>query len=223
VTGAGKTSVLALLRRFYERTHGRILIRGVDIDRTAYKDLRHLIVGVEQEPILFAGSLDFNLHLGDESLTLDQCHRALEAVQANDLRARGATHGAHEVVERGANLSVGEKQLITFARALVRNPALLLLDEATSHVDPETESRLQHATSTLLTGRAAIVVAHRLSTVRNVDRVIVLHRGEKVEEGPHAALLAAGGLYARLYALQFEHLNRATVEPLRAPDDHSAG
>ncbi|MBI3070637.1 MAG: ABC transporter ATP-binding protein [Deltaproteobacteria bacterium] len=206
VTGAGKTSVLALLRRFYEPSAGRVLVRGVDVREVAPDDLCRLIVGVEQEPVLFAGSIDFNLHLGDAALSHDDCDRALDAVQAGDLRNRPLAPGGNDVVERGANLSVGEKQLITFGRALVRNPVLLLLDEATSHVDPETESRLQLATSTLLQGRAAIVVAHRLSTVRNVDRVIVLHRGEKVEEGTHRALLDAGGLYARLYALQFEHL-----------------
>ena len=202
-TGAGKSTIVNLLLRFYDPTRGRITIDGVDlrdIDLTSY---RHQLGLVLQEDFLFSGSVRDNLVLGRAQVTDERLQRALTVSSADDVirRLEGGLDG--EVAERGARLSTGERELIAIARALAGDPGLVILDEATSSVDSGTEARIEEATHKLLFGRSALVVAHRLSTVRRADRILVMHRARLREAGTHAELLAQGGLYATLHALQF--------------------
>lgn len=200
-TGAGKSTILGLLLRFYAPTRGRILLDGVDLAEVAHAELRARIGLVPQDLFLFRGDLGRNLEL-DRALPADQVARALVAVGADALITRlpGGLH--HQLSERGRSLSVGERQLLSFARALAGEPAVLLLDEATSAVDPEAEGRLQRALGRLRQGRTALVVAHRLGTIIDADRILVLRHGALVESGTHRELLALGGLYQRLVRLQ---------------------
>jgi ATP-binding cassette subfamily B protein len=200
--GAGKTTIISLLLRFYEPTQGRITIDGRDIQEMSVSELRGLMGYVQQDLFLFAGDILTNLRL-DAPVDEAVVRRAAERVGA-DRFIRRLPEGYHHVLgERGRSLSVGERQLLSFARALVRDPRILVLDEATSSVDAEAEAQIQRAVAELMAGRTSLVVAHRLSTILHADQILVLHHGEVRERGTHRALLEAGGLYARLHAVQF--------------------
>jgi ATP-binding cassette subfamily B protein len=200
-TGAGKTTVISLLLRFYEPVRGRITIDGVDIRSLSTHELRGLIGFVQQDLFLFTGDILHNLVL-DAPIPVEQAEEAARRVGADRFVKRLPAGYAHLLAERGRNLSVGERQLLSFARALARDPRILVLDEATSSVDAEAEAQIQQAIAELMRGRTAIVVAHRLSTILHADEILVFHHGEIRERGTHRALLAQEGLYQRLYLLQ---------------------
>ncbi len=200
-TGAGKTTVVSLLLRFYDPDRGRITIDGVDIRELATADLRSAIGFVQQDLFLFTGDILHNLTLG-APITADAARRAAERVGADRVLERLPSGYGHRLGERGRNLSVGERQLLSFARALALDPRILVLDEATSSVDAEAEAQIQMAIAELMAGRTSLVVAHRLSTILHADEILVMHHGEIRERGTHRELLAAGGLYERLYQLQ---------------------
>jgi len=202
-TGAGKSTLIRLLARLYDVRSGRILLDGIDVRDMDLRELRRTIGVVLQDHFLFGGTIASNISLDDPAVSADDVRRAAEAAQADRVIAR-LPHGYDEPVrERGGNFSVGEKQLVSFARAIAFDPAVLILDEATASVDPETEARIQQALEHVLSGRTSIVIAHRLATIRNADRILVLHRGRIVEEGTHASLLERqDGLYRSLVQLQ---------------------
>ena len=206
-TGAGKTTVVNLLMRFYDVQRGRILVDGVPIQRLRLADLRGRVGLVLQDVFLFSHSVEYNVTLGSDAIDDGDMTRALAGAGAEPLVERLAGGRRQALGERGAGLSVGERQLLSFARALAFDPDILILDEATSSVDSEIEARIEEATDRLMADRTCLVVAHRLSTVQNADRILVLHRGRVAEEGSHQALLAAGGLYQRLHELQFAGLS----------------
>jgi ATP-binding cassette subfamily B protein len=200
-TGAGKTTIVNLLLRFYDPERGRILIDGVDIRRLTTSELRSLIGFVQQDLFLFVGDILHNLTL-DAPVSPDAARRAAARVGADRFIGRLPAGYAHRLGERGRSLSVGERQLLSFARALALDPTILVLDEATSSVDAEAEGQIQHAIAELMAGRTSIVVAHRLSTILHADEILVLQHGEIRERGSHRELLAQQGLYQRLYQLQ---------------------
>jgi ATP-binding cassette, subfamily B, multidrug efflux pump len=200
-TGAGKSTILSLLLRHYLPTRGRILVDGVDLAEVTSSEVRSRIGFVPQDLFLFRGNLDRNLRL-DRTLPAGALEHALATAGADGLVARLPGGLAHEVAERGRSLSVGERQLLSFARALAGEPAVLLLDEATSAIDPEAEGRIQDALARSRDGRTAMVVAHRLGTITDADRILVFHHGELREAGTHRELLVTGGLYDRLVRLQ---------------------
>ena len=200
-TGAGKTTIVSLLLRFYDPERGRITVDGVDIRELPTAALRSLIGFVQQDLFLFTGDILHNLTL-DAPITADQAHEAARRVGADRFIERLPQTYAHRLGERGRDLSVGERQLLSFARALALDPAILVLDEATSSVDAEAEAQIQAAIAELMAGRTSLVVAHRLSTILHADEILVMHHGEIRERGSHRDLLAAGGLYQRLYQLQ---------------------
>ncbi len=202
-TGGGKTTVTRLLTRFYEVSRGSIVIGGRDIRDMPLAELRGRIGVVLQEPFLFTGSLEYNITLQDEG-ALRRMEEAAAMVGADRFIAQLPGGFAEEVQERGVNFSVGERQLISFARAVAFDPEILVLDEATSSVDTASERLIQEGLQGLLAGRTSLVVAHRLSTVRDADRIVVIHKGEKAEEGSHEELMTRQGLYYRLYQLQFK-------------------
>ncbi len=202
-TGGGKTTVTRLLSRFYEVNRGSILINGCEIRDLSLREVRERIGVVLQEPFLFSGSLEHNITLGDEGARR-RMEEAAALVGADRFISHLPKGFAEEVRERGVNFSVGERQLISFARAVAFDPEVLVLDEATSSVDTASERLIQDGLQGLLTGRTSLVVAHRLSTVRDADRIVVIHKGEKAEEGSHEDLMARQGLYYRLYQLQFK-------------------
>jgi ATP-binding cassette subfamily B protein len=202
-TGAGKTSIVCLLLRFYDPQVGEICLDGVDIRQMTLAELRYNIGLVLQDPFLFSAPLAHNLTLGNPAITRQALQHAARTLGTEQLIQRLPQGLDTPIMERGANLSVGEKQLLALTRALAYDPEILILDEATSSVDAETEAVLQSGIRTLLAQRTALVIAHRLSTIREMDRILVLDHGHLVEEGPHETLLAAGGLYARLYHRQF--------------------
>jgi ATP-binding cassette subfamily B protein len=203
-TGAGKTSLTSLIARFYDIQKGSITLDGVDIREVKQSELRRHIGAVPQDPVCFSGTIASNIRLHDESISDEQVRRAAEIANAAKFIERLPGEYEYEVRERGSNLSVGQRQLLAFARAIAFNPeVLLILDEATSSVDTETEALIQEALERLLHGRTSLVIAHRLSTIRHVDRIIVLHKGRVVEDGSHEELLAKRGYYYRLYQLQF--------------------
>jgi ATP-binding cassette subfamily B multidrug efflux pump len=202
-TGAGKTTLTSLLTRLYDVDKGRITLDGVDIRELDPAQLRSSLALVLQDVHLFSGTIASNIRLGSD-ISMERVRAAAEAVHAHRFIEKLPQGYDTEVRERGATLSVGQKQLLSFARALAHDPRVLILDEATSSVDTQTEALIQDALKVLLRGRTALVVAHRLSTIQNVDEILVMSRGRIRERGPHAALLAQRGLYWRLYQLQYK-------------------
>ncbi|HYV07219.1 MAG TPA: ABC transporter ATP-binding protein [Blastocatellia bacterium] len=202
-TGAGKTTITNLLLRFYDIQRGQILIDGVDIRKLDLEELRANFSIVLQDVFLFSGDIAANIRLGNRAITDEQLQEASRQVHADQFVKRLPEGYAAELRERGAGLSVGQKQLISFARALAFDPRVLILDEATSSIDTETEILIRDAVERLMEGRTSLVIAHRLSTIQSVDKIIVMHKGEIRETGTHQDLLAERGLYWRLYQLQF--------------------
>ena len=202
-TGSGKTTITNLLMRFYDIQRGRILLDGVDIRDWDLKALRENFAVVLQEVFLFSGTVEGNIRLGRDEISEERVKWAAQEVHADRFISRLKDTYKAEVRERGAGLSVGQKQLVSFARALAFDPALLILDEATSSIDTETEQLIQRAIERVMRDRTSIVVAHRLSTIQNADRIIVLHHGEIREQGTHQELLVQRGLYWKLYKLQY--------------------
>ncbi len=209
-TGAGKSSIISLLMRFYEVQKGRVTLDGVDVREWDLGRLRSSLALVLQDVHLFSGTIASNIRLGS-TIPMERVRAAAEAVHAHRFIEQLPKGYDTEVKERGATLSVGQKQLLSFARALAHDPRVLILDEATSSVDTETEQLIQDALRVLLRGRTAIVIAHRLSTVQNVDEILVLHKGRIRERGTHQELLARRGMYWKLYELQYKD------QELRAP------
>jgi len=202
-TGAGKSTLTSLLLRLYEVQAGTVSVLGQDVTKVDRGALRRAFAVVPQDVLLFAGTVLSNVAIGDSEPSLARAKQALERVGALEL-FEGREGGLNAVVdERGANFSAGERQLLSFARALYRDAPIVILDEATASIDSDTERRLQVAVEAVMADRAALIIAHRLSTIRTVDRILVFHKGRLVEEGTHDALLAKEGLYARLYRLQF--------------------
>ena len=202
-TGSGKTTLMSLLCRFYDIQKGQILIDGVDLRDMKQDDFRSHIAIVLQDVFLFNGSVEQNIRLGEESITDERIREVAEAVGAHPFIERLPRGYQTGVMERGATLSVGQKQLLSFARALAFDPEILILDEATSSIDTETEHVIQHAVARLCADRTALIIAHRLSTIQRADNILVIHHGHLVEEGNHQELLARDGLYRRLYELQY--------------------
>ncbi|MGH7451001.1 MAG: ABC transporter ATP-binding protein [bacterium] len=202
-TGSGKTTIISLLCNFYTPQQGQILLDGHDIQKLPLEDLRRQIALVLQDVFLFAGTIGENISLGNKEISPERIHQAAADVNALRFIERLPGKFQEPVIERGNSLSVGQKQLLAFARALAYDPAILILDEATSSVDTETELLIQQALERLMENRTSIIIAHRLSTIQHVDRIIVLHKGQIREMGTHAELLALGGIYYRLYQLQF--------------------
>jgi ATP-binding cassette subfamily B protein len=203
-TGSGKTTIVSLLQRFYDVQEGRITIDGVDIRDMDLGALRRLFALVLQDVYLFSGTIAGNVRLGNPSIGDGDVRRALDAVHASRFVDRLPLGVNTPVTERGATFSSGQKQLLSFARALAFDPNVLILDEATSSVDTATEMLIRDALKVVMRGRTTIAIAHRLSTIQDMDRILVLHRGELRESGTHQELLAARGIYHRLYQLQFE-------------------
>ena len=209
-TGAGKSTLANLILRFYDVNSGRVLVDGVDVKRWDLASLRSRIAMVLQDVFLFSGDVATNIHLGEPSIDEEQVRQAAREVHALEFIERLPDGFATAVRERGAGLSVGQKQLIAFARALAFDPRILILDEATASIDTETEQQIQQALERLLEGRTSVVIAHRLSTIQRADRILVMHKGVLREEGTHHELLAARGIYHKLYELQYQE------EPLAA-------
>lgn len=218
-TGSGKTTVTNLLMRFYDVQKGKILLDGVDIRDWNLHDLRSNFAVVLQDVFLFSGSIENNIRLGNKVINRERVEWAAREVHADEFVQKMAGGYESEVRERGAGLSVGQKQLISFARALAFDPKILILDEATSSIDTETEQLIQQAVERVMDGRTSLVVAHRLSTIQKCNRIIVLHHGELREIGTHNELLTMRGLYWRLYQLQYsdEKLHLSTDLPMTTP------
>jgi len=213
-TGAGKSTLANLLLRFYDVDSGAVRVDGIDVRRWDLPRLRRSVAMVLQDVFLFAGTVAANIRLGEESIDGERVRWAAREVHALPFIERLPGGFDHAVRERGAGLSVGQKQLIAFARALAFDPSILILDEATSSIDTETEQLIQKALDRLLVGRTSVVIAHRLSTIQKADRILVLHKGEIREYGTHQELLALRGIYYRLYLLQYkdQELERGGVE-----------
>ena len=203
-TGAGKTSLISILSRFYDINKGSILLDGIDISTMDKKELRKYISIVLQDVFLFSGTVRSNISMNNDEIPMEKIIEASRIVGADRFIEQLQNKYDEIVKERGATLSVGQKQLISFARALAFDPKILILDEATSSVDTETEILIQKAIEKLLIGRTAIVIAHRLSTIQNADNIIVMHKGEVREIGNHQELLAKRGIYYKLYQLQYK-------------------
>jgi len=215
-TGAGKTTIISLLLRFYDVQRGAIRIDGVEVKQMALADLRRRFGVVLQDPFLFTGTIDGNIRLGTDWITDEQVRQAAEDVNLTDFIHSLPNTYKEEVRERGSTLSTGQKQLISFARALAHAPKILILDEATSSVDTETEFKVRDALGKMVEGRTSIVIAHRLSTVQRADKIIVMHKAQLREMGTHQQLLAQRGIYYKLYQLQYKDQEMSVVpEPLR--------
>lgn len=201
-TGSGKSSIMNLLFRFYDPSKGKITIDGMDIEQMPRQTIRDYMGIVLQDPYLFSGTVASNISLEDVRISRAQIQAALDAVGGERVLQHLPNGIDEEVVEKGSTLSSGQRQLISFARALAFDPAILILDEATSNIDTETEEIIQHAMDVLKKGRTTFIIAHRLSTIKSADRIIVLGSGVIVEQGTHEELLALGGQYAQMYRLQ---------------------
>jgi ABC-type multidrug transport system fused ATPase/permease subunit len=207
-TGGGKTSIISSLCRFYEIERGAVLIDGVDIKEWNKQELRRHLGLVLQDVFLFSGDIATNITLGDPRIDERRMLEAARRAQIAPFIEKLPSRYGEEVQERGSTLSQGQRQLLSFARALAFDPKILILDEATSSVDTQTELLIQEALDELLKDRTALIIAHRLSTIKHVDRILVIHKGEIWEDGSHEELLARGGLYARLYDLQYRFQER---------------
>jgi ATP-binding cassette subfamily B protein/subfamily B ATP-binding cassette protein MsbA len=214
-TGAGKTTISSLLARFYDPAEGVVLLDGHDLRDLSFATLRKNMAVVLQDNFLFAGTIADNIRYGKPEATDEEVTQAAQLAHAHEFIMRFPAGYATNVMERAANLSLGQRQLIAIARAVLADPRVLILDEATSNVDPRTEARLQRALQTLLAGRTSLVVAHRLSTIRAADQVLVIEGGQIVERGRHEELLARRGAYYRLHQQQFAPPDDATAEPVK--------
>ncbi len=210
-TGAGKTTIISLLLRFYDIQKGQILVDGVDIATMRLAELRRHIGLVLQDVFLFSGSIERNITLENPDIPLEAVQAAARSIGADAFIERLADGYQHDVRERGASLSHGQRQLLSFVRALVYDPAILVLDEATSSIDTESEHLIQSALEKLLQGRSSLVIAHRLSTIQDADCILVMHHGQLRESGSHQELLALNGLYRKLYELQYKEQERAAA------------
>jgi ATP-binding cassette subfamily B multidrug efflux pump len=216
-TGAGKTTIISLLLRFYDVQHGAIKIDGIDIREMSLDDLRGRFGVVLQDPFLFSGTIGENIRLGTSRIEDKAIEQAAEDVNAADF-IRDLPAGFQEMLrERGNTLSTGQKQLISFARALAHDPTILVLDEATSSVDTETEVRVREALSRMVKGRTSVIIAHRLSTIQQADRIMVMHKGHLREMGNHQELLAQRGIYYKLYQLQYKDQELGGVPAIPSP------
>ena len=215
-TGAGKTTLISLLLRFYDIQRGQILLDGIDIRKINLQDLRRLFGIVLQDPFLFTGTIESNVRLGTPDIDRTNVENAICEIGLADFIESLPEGVGASINERGSTLSVGQRQLISFARALAHNPRFLILDEATSSVDTKTELQIRDALDRLLSGRTALVIAHRLSTIQHADRILVFHKGRLREQGAHQELLAQRGIYYRLYQLQYKE------QELHLPDDSDA-
>ncbi|MGA2336595.1 MAG: ABC transporter ATP-binding protein [Terriglobales bacterium] len=218
-TGAGKTTLISLLMRFYDVQRGAIRIDGVDIKEMNLDDLRSRFGVVLQDPFLFSGTVEGNIRLGTARIQDQDVEQAAEDVNLADFIRSLPGGFKEEVRERGSTLSTGQKQLISFARALAHSPKILILDEATSSVDTETEFRVRDALNRMVEGRTALIIAHRLSTIQRADNIIVMHKGQVREMGSHQQLLAQRGIYYKLYQLQYKDQEMAGVPPVTANAD----
>ncbi|HKB12262.1 MAG TPA: ABC transporter ATP-binding protein [Vicinamibacterales bacterium] len=222
-TGSGKTTLINLLLRFYDVQRGRITIDGVDIREWELGELRGLFSLVLQDVHLFTGTVADNIRLGNAAIGDEQVRRAAQAVHAETFVNRLPGGYSSAVAERGATLSVGQKQLLSFARALAFDPRVLILDEATSSVDTETELLIRDALHVLMAGRTTIAIAHRLSTIQDMDKILVLHKGQLRESGTHQELLARRGIYFRLFELQYKGLERSAARDRRREQEEVRG
>jgi ATP-binding cassette subfamily B protein len=218
-TGAGKTTIISLLMRFYDVQKGAIKIDGVDIKEMDLSDLRRRFGVVLQDPFLFSGTVASNIRLGTDGIGDQDVEKAAEDVNLADFIRTLPNGFKEEVRERGSTLSTGQKQLISFARALAHDPKILVLDEATSSVDTETEFRVRDALSRMVEGRTSVIIAHRLSTIQRADKIIVMHKGQVREMGSHQQLLAQRGIYYKLYQLQYKDQEVATGPQVTAGAD----
>jgi ATP-binding cassette subfamily B protein len=213
-TGAGKTTIISLLMRFYDVQKGAVKIDGVDVKEMDLDELRRRFGVVLQDPFLFTGTVEGNIRLGTQWIEDEDVEKAAEDVNLADFVRTLPGGFKEEVRERGSTLSTGQKQLISFARALAHNPRILILDEATSSVDTETEFRVRDALNRMVEGRTSVIIAHRLSTIQRADKIIVMHKGQVREMGTHQELLAHRGIYYKLYQLQYKDQE---VSVARAP------
>ena len=218
-TGAGKTTIISLLMRFYDVQKGAIKIDGVDVKEMDLSDLRRRFGVVLQDPFLFSGTVASNIRLGTDGIDDEDVEKAAEDVNLADFIRTLPNGFKEEVRERGSTLSTGQKQLISFARALAHNPKILVLDEATSSVDTETEFRVRDALSRMVEGRTSVIIAHRLSTIQRADKIVVMHKGQVREMGSHQQLLAQRGIYYKLYQLQYKDQEIATGPQVTASAD----
>ncbi len=218
-TGAGKTTIISLLLRFYDVQRGAIRIDGVDVKEMPLTDLRRRFGVVLQDPFLFTGTIEGNIRLGTEWISDEEVRQAAEDVNLADFIHNLPNKYREEVRERGSTLSTGQKQLISFARALAHSPKILILDEATSSVDTETEFKVRDALAKMVAGRTSIVIAHRLSTIQRADKIIVMHKAQLREIGRHQQLLAKRGIYYKLYQLQYKDQELALSGPVTANAD----
>jgi len=218
-TGAGKTTIISLLMRFYDVQKGAVKIDGVDVKEMDLGELRSRFGVVLQDPFLFTGTVEGNIRLGTEWIEDEDVEQAAEDVNLADFIRTLPSGFKEEVRERGSTLSTGQKQLISFARALAHDPKILILDEATSSVDTETEFRVRDALSRMLEGRTSVIIAHRLSTVQRADKIIVMHKGQLREMGTHQELLARRGIYSKLYQLQYKDQEVPASPPVTSADD----
>jgi ATP-binding cassette, subfamily B, multidrug efflux pump len=221
-TGAGKTTLISLLLRFYDVQRGQILLDGIDIRKINIQNLRQQFGIVLQDSFLFSGTIESNVRLGSPGIDRSTVERAIDEIGLGEF-VRALPEGVDASVnERGSTLSVGQRQLICFARALAHNPRFLILDEATSSVDTKTELQIREALDRLLSGRTSLVIAHRLSTIQYASRILVFHKGRLREQGAHQELLAQRGIYYRLYQLQYKEQELGLPEDPRDSAGHLA-